>query len=172
MKETQASSRIAEQLKNTLTEEKDLLDCFSNEEEKLRLFVDRRDWIGVDAVLRELQGLADDVVSLEEGRQDLYQSLCRSVGRSPEDTFYRVTAELPAGELRRELNNLFRSIKVSLLRLKGVTTGLGLFVADKEKTIQEVLGELIPQSRGSLYNRQGLRRSGGGSDIKVLNRQL
>lgn len=164
--------QLAESLKEILEEERDLLDFFVDEEEKLRLFVARKDWVGVDTSLRELQGLADDVAEKEAVRQSCYKDLCILMNHSTSETFYRVMADLSNAHLRREMNNLFRSIKVSLLRLKGVTTGLGMFVADKEKTIQEVLEEIVPQSRGTTYGRDGNRRQSISADVKLLNQHF
>ncbi len=172
MPNKEEARRKAEDLKKTLEREMELLDYFVDEEEKLRLFVNRKDWIGVDSALRELQGLSADIVQREQERMEVFEEFCRTVGRSPEETFYRITAELDSPALRGVLNSHYRSIKVSLLRLKGVTTGLGQFVADKEKSIQDILGEVVPQSRGKTYGRDGASRRGSGHDVKVLNHRL
>ncbi len=172
MSNNETARTRADELKQTLEREKELLDYFVDEEEKLRLFVNRKDWIGVDSVLRELQGLSDDIAAREQERVEVYEDFCRAVGRSPEESFYRITAELDSPALRGVLNSLYRNIKVSLLRLQGVTTGLGQFVADKEKTIQDILGEVVPQSRGKTYGRDGFSRRGTGQEVKVLNRRL
>ena len=163
------NSRIAH-IKESLARQAELMLEFGQREHELQQAVLDRDWPTMDALVPQMERLSRELVALDARRHALFLEAKAEVGLSEEASFSEYVQRTPA-EDRHELTSLFRSLQVSVLRVKSVTRGIDSYVRGNLRTTNEMLGTLFPDQKGTIYSRHG-RRSPADGRAFVVDRHL
>jgi hypothetical protein len=159
-----------ERIKETLAAQAELMLEFGACEQELQQAVLARDWPAMDALVSRMEGPSGELAALDARRHELFLKAKSEVGADASSTFAEFVERIPDAD-RRELTRLFRSLQVSVLRVKSVTRGIDSYVRGSLKTTNEVLGTVFPDQKGTFYSRHG-RRSPADGRAMVLDRRL
>ena len=148
---------LIDELKNLMQIEIDLLNGFTRLEVKLQEAFLRRDWPELDALVSELGSLSGRIEAMEQRRHNTFLELKVSLKLAEKMTFHRVIMEM-SGEDREELADLYRKLKIAVIRVRGATGRLGYYFRSVSDSANRVLSELLPYRKGRIYSRVGLPR--------------
>ena len=157
-------------IKESLARQAELMLEFGEREHELQQAVLDRDWPAMDALVPRMESLSRELAALDARRHELFLEAKAEVGL-PEEASFSEYAQLVPADDRRELTSLFRSLQVSVLRVKSVTRGIDSYVRGNLRTTNEMLGTLFPDQKGTIYSRHG-RRSPADGRAFVLDRHL
>ncbi len=160
----------AEEIRTTLTEEAELLMEFGEREQELQQAVLRRDWPSVDAHVAAMVEQSRRFVRLDERRHELIAGAKADMGLRPEAPFGELVDRFPEAD-RQELHALFRSLQVLVLKVKSMTRSIDSYVRGSLRAAHDVLGEVFPDQKGTLYSRRGRRMHADGRAM-VVDRHL
>ena len=159
-------------LKGYMEAQKALMNRFYEQNKQLLTLVKQRNWLEMQSLMQELADLSCRIEAVEEKRHLCYQALLKEAVRGSDTPFSEMIAQLPP-----DLGNEFRSLKSSIAltaeRISIENRTLDSYVESRSKTIQEILGELLPETRGALYGPKGtLKRSEIGTRSLVVDQSL
>jgi hypothetical protein len=157
-------------IKELLAGQAALMLEFGNHEQELQSAVMQRDWPAVDALVTKMRAMSDELRAIDERRHAAIQAAKKDLGVNADASFAELLARLPAPE-REELTALYRSLQVSVLRVTSVTRGIDAYVRGSIRTTNDILGEVFPDQRGTLYSRRG-RKAPADQRAIVLDRHL
>lgn len=159
-----------ERIKELLSTQADTMLEFGEQEQRLQDAILKRDWSAVDALVSSMEITSSTASTLDRRRHDLLLEAKREIGLR-EDASFGEFLEHVAEDDRRELGTLYRSLQVSVLRVKSVTRGIDSFVRGSLRTTNEVLGTVFPDQKGTMYSRRGHRAPTDGRAM-VIDRHL
>jgi hypothetical protein len=143
-----------EKLKELINSEVELLESFARDERKLQSAMVNRQWELLEGIVNEMSHASEQVLAVETERHECYTRLREELGCDPQDSFYDFAARLDLGE-RMEISELYRRLKVAVMRVQALTGGIGSYVTSATTAIRDVLDELYPQRKGRIYSRGG-----------------
>lgn len=146
-----------------------LLESLSRHETRLQAAVLQKDWVSLEAAVREMKSISEEIERCEKERTDAYRELKGGLGLRETDTFYEVISRMPLEE-RAELAQLYRNLRIGIARVKSITTGIDAFVSATVGTMREILEELFPEHKGRMYSRTGAAHSSDTSSMVVNHR--
>ena len=161
---------LIDELKNLMQIEIDLLNGFAGLEVKLQEAFLRRDWSELDTLVSELGSFSGRIEAMEERRHNTFLELKVSLKLDEKMTFSRVITEM-SSEDREELSDLYRKLKIAVIRVRGAAGRLGYYFRSVSDSANRVLSELLPYRKGRIYSRVGLPRAAEGASL-VFNREL
>ncbi|WP_319561828.1 flagellar export chaperone FlgN [Marispirochaeta sp.] len=162
--------KTANELIQIIKQEISLMEEFRCNEEELRDALKRSDWASLSDHMERMGQIADWIDSTEQRRRALYSALCAEFGADETIPFYQAIMSLPE-ELRSECAELYRSLKFTTVKIKGVTWSLDSHIRSVSDTMQAVLNELFPYRKGKLYSRHGKARTADTEPL-VVNQHL
>ncbi len=157
-------------LKSIMEKETVLLARFADMQGHLQEIVVERRWTGLEKTIGSLQKLSERIEELEQKRYRLFCTLKASLGANENETFTQVISRLAFDE-RQEMMNLYRKLKIAVIRLKGRSGRLGYYVRILLDSTSQVLGELFPHRKGRLYSRFGRTKAAAEESI-VLDQKF
>ena len=143
-----------------------LLEQFRELEVQLKGCIHAKDWSGLESVIGRLNSLAINMADIEAERHAKVLELRLQVGESEEATFYQLIVHLPPAD-RERLAELYRRMKLTVVGIQSVTWCISEHVHEINDTLQQVLGELFPHRKGSLYSQEGTKTDSGESPMLV-----
>ncbi len=146
-----------------------LLDNLSREEARLQIAVLQKDWIALEACVREMKAIAQGIEECEQKRTESYRVLKAALGLKPDDSFYEVLSRLPI-EDRQELAELYRRLRIGIVKVRSITDGIDAYVTATVGTMRDILDELFPERKGKIYSRSGTVSSADASSLVVNHR--
>lgn len=161
---------LIDELKNLMQIEIDLLNGFAGLEVKLQETFLRRDWPELDTLVSKLGYFSGRIEAMEQRRHSVFLELKVSLKLAEKMTFNRVIMEM-SGENREELSDLYRKLKIAVIRVRGVTGRLGYYYRSVSDSVDRVLSELLPYRKGRIYSRVGLPRAVEEASL-IFNREL
>jgi len=161
---------LIDELKNLMQIEIDLLNGFAGLEVKLQDAFLRRDWSELDILVSEMGSFSGRIEAMEERRHNTFLELKVLLRLAEKMTFSRVITEM-SGEDREELSDLYRKLKIAVIRVRGATGRLGYYFRSVSDSANRVLSELLPYRKGRIYSRVGLPRAVEEASL-VFNREL
>lgn len=141
-------------LKNEILAELKLLANFSEHIQKIKAFINEKNWIELEKALKELHIIADNVEGLEAIRDNTFHTLLKVLKLSEEATIHRILPELD-NPLRDELAELHQQLKIKVLKVKIEYQNLGYYLRNLSGFIYKFLEEVFPHTKGKIYSRQG-----------------
>ncbi|MBI9105209.1 MAG: hypothetical protein JEZ04_00600 [Spirochaetales bacterium] len=150
--------------------ETELLNIICFEEEKLQKALRANNWNEMEVVINKLAPVSERMETIEADRDSVYQSMKTKLGKKQSDGFYSVAAHMD-GRTREDCLSGYRKLKIALLRMRGLTSGIDQYVRTVGDTSRAVLNEVFPHRKGSIYSSTGSTRPVQ-SDPMVLNRHL
>ncbi len=163
-------TRTADQLKTILLQEIDGFITAVEKAEEIRSSIFRHDWKRLSQNLERMEHATGYIAALEKERAHVFSSLRREVGAKSNAGFYTVIVHLDTGR-QEELSGLFRQLKSLVLQLQGSIWSIDAYTRTLSTTIYDILQEMFPHRRGTMYSKSGRKRKHG-SDPLVVNRQL
>lgn len=141
-----------------------------NRAEAIRSSIFKHDWKNLSHNLEKMDRLSGYLTALEKERVHVFEKLRHQVGEKAEAGFYTVVVRLPEAE-QETLSKLFRQLKGLVLQLQGLTWSIDAYTRSLSSTIYDILQEVFPHRRGTMYSNTGRKRANG-SDPLVINHQL
>lgn len=160
---------LARALQEAMDGEAELFCRLGREVETLREAVQARSW---GAGLSISQAIEHSSVSIEEAdaRRDAAFVLLREHLAMPRETaFSAILPGLPDG-VREELEESWRRLRASLVRLKTGTSRMRYQAEALAGTLNRVLDLVVPYRKGKIYSRRGTPTSVSGA--LIINREL
>lgn len=161
---------LIDELKNLMQIEIDLLNGFARLEVKLQEAFLRRDWPELDALVSELGSFSGRIEAIEQRRHNTFLEFKVSLKLDEKMAFSRVIMEM-TGEDQEEFSDLYRKLKIAVIRIRGATGRLGYYFRSVSDSVNRVLSELLPYRKGRIYSRGGLPRAVEEASL-VFNREL
>ena len=141
-------------LKYLLNQEVELLESFARQEQKLQDAIVDREWDRLEGIVNEMSDASQSVLSVEQERHDSYTRVRQEVGCPSDVGFYDFVAHLDLAD-RMEVSELYRRLKVAVMRVQALTGGIGSYITSATSAIRDVLDELYPERKGRIYSRAG-----------------
>ena len=154
-----------ERLIGMMEKERDLLDEFASRTGALRSALHERDWSVLEGVLRSLDDLADRIDAVEKKREVLAARVCED-----RNIFEKRLSDLPP-EVRGRFSILRNELKACLVTVRSRMRGIAGYAESRSRLGRDVMEELIPSTRGRMYDNRG-RAAASGGDPLVVSRQL
>ncbi len=165
-----SAEQIIDSLCSVMLQEIQLLDLLADRERELQNQLLNRDWHQLQVVIEEMNRLSEDIERSEQLRNDAFSALCRSHGTGPRAGFAELIGRLDEKSATR-LRTLYRSLKVSVMRIRSLTGGIDAYVTAGTTTMRSFLEESSPDHRGTIYGRDG-NAGNGRTHAVVVDRHL
>ena len=162
--------KTAEHLSDILQQEVDGFNSAIERAETIRSSIFSHDWKQLTDSMEKMERLAGYLAALEKERVHVFEKLRNEVKASPSDGFYTVVVHLE-GEEQEKLSALFRKLKTQVIQLQGVIWSIDAYTRSISTTIYDILQEIFPHKRGTMYSKTGKKRKTG-NDPLVVNHQL
>lgn len=159
-----------ERLKELLAAQAQALLRFGSQEQELQAAILSRDWAAIDALVPQMELRSAELEELDACREKLFIEARLETGLPADAGFPEFLERLDEAD-RRDLIALYRSLQISVLRVRSVTRGIDAYVRGTLRTTNEVLGEAFPDQKGTMYSRRGKRSPADGRAM-VLDRRL
>jgi Glu-tRNA(Gln) amidotransferase subunit E-like FAD-binding protein len=157
-------------LKEHLAEQAEALLTFGVLQNKLQEAVLHGDWDTLDSVVPDLHQQAARIEELDIRRTSLVQEVKADAGVAADAPFSELLERL-GEEDRAMVNSLYRKLQVAVWKVQNVSRGIDSYLRTRIRTTRDVLGELFPERKGTIYGKSGSPAPVGGSAL-VLDRHL
>ncbi len=145
---------IAARCTDVLRQEIALLGRIAGTQEIVRNAAFARDWKDMDSLFARLGDYGREFEILERERLRVFSEL--GGGGTERVPFYALTARLDE-PTRRELSDLYRRLKLDLLKVRLANESLGSYLQEARSTISEFMAAAFPDRKGNLYSKRGIR---------------
>lgn len=162
--------KTAVHLSHILQQEVDGFTSAIERAETIRSSIFRHDWKQLTESLEKMEKLSGYLTALEKERMHVFEKLRNEVAAGPSAGFYTVVVRLPKDE-QDQASELFRKLKSQVLQLQGVVWSIDAYTRSISTTIYDILQEIFPHKRGTMYSKTGKKRSTD-NDPLVVNHQL
>ncbi|MDR0556753.1 MAG: flagellar export chaperone FlgN [Treponema sp.] len=146
--------------KEVLEREDELLQKIIETHNAVKNAAINREWTDFEALAISLEAYKDAFDELEEERIALFAP---DAGE-PAPHFYTMVSHLPEEE-RKELSDLYRSVKDRALKLQIANEALLRYLNEARSIINEFMRAAFPDRKSGVYSRRGTRVS---SDMRSL----
>ena len=153
MAEKTPNARLLEYMQQELK----LLDAFRGAEINLKQSITEKNWDDLDTSMKYMSSLGAELGEVEEDRNAAFHELRELIGEPEDANFYQVVVHLPASE-RDTLAELYRAMKFSAVAIQAVTYAIDEHVQTINGTMHQILNELFPYRKGSIYSKEGRRK--------------
>jgi hypothetical protein len=144
-----------ETLKALMEQEAGLVALFNRDEATLRGSLHKKDWYSVEKSIIRLQEYAGEIERIEKKRHLMWEEIRVEFRLHSEVNFTRSLSVLPL-PLREDLNRLYQELRRETISSRSKLEGLRKIAESRTAMIRGVLEDLIPDTRGNCYGRQGL----------------
>ncbi|MFW6251366.1 MAG: flagellar export chaperone FlgN [Alkalispirochaetaceae bacterium] len=162
--------KLVETVVQTLSAQLTLMNSLAEQEAELHRRMLEREWEEVTPLIETMSEMSDAVVEAENRRHDAYCRLRLHLGLNDGSGFAEVLAALN-DEDRRRLAELYRQLKLVVIRLQSLAGGVDRYVRTMMATTREIIQEAYPDRSGASYGRDGAHAAQGGEAL-VLNHHL
>ena len=138
--------------------------------EELQSAILDRDWPAIERLVPGMERSSAELAEMDARRHELFTRVKAEVGLGDDAGLAELIGRADPGE-RHELATLYRSLQASVLWVKSMTRGIDSYLRGTLRTTHEVLGEVFPDQKGTIYSRRG-RRSPADGRAMVLDRHL
>ncbi|AEJ19260.1 flagellar export chaperone FlgN [Gracilinema caldarium] len=114
-----------------------------------------RDWTDIDALFKRLDEYNKEFDALEKDRSQLFIELSQALGFDQEKPGFYVLATRLDPENRRQMTDLYRRLKLDVLKIRLSNDTLQHYIATNRAVISEFLQAAFPDRKGKLYSRHG-----------------
>ena len=154
-----------ERLISLMEKERLLLDEFAEASAEMRSGLHSRDWPVLEVALKQLDSMADRLEAIEHKRQAVTEKLCDNT-----ETLENRISELPV-ETRRRFQNIRGELKARLVTVRSRMRGISGYATSRGRLGRELMEELVPSTRGRMYDKRG-RSASTGRDPLVVSHHL
>jgi hypothetical protein len=165
-----SAAAIVVELEQVMEREERLIEQFSSWERSMNERVKEKQWKELQQVMVGADEVSKSIDECEKLRAELFEQLRKAVGEAPDSGFYQVAVRLPEKD-RNRLSERFRSLKMSVLKLRGIIWGIDAYVKAVQGALKDIIGEISPARKGTIYAKTGTARNAETGAL-VLNRHL
>lgn len=162
---------IEERLTEIMTREISLFSLYKEEFCKLKRFIIDREWLPLQRSLEAIKNISAELEEADRVRDYIYRELLAEAGGDESESFYTLVSRI-YGESSKALIDEYRMIRHEARTVKVLNEGFNRYLSNRRNLIKEIMEELIPESRGSIYNKRGIASQNGSSSSLVLNKHL
>lgn len=149
------SDRKSYECISILQQEIALLERLAAAQDVVSQAVFSRDWSDLDALFKRLDGYNKEFDTLEWQRTMIFEELGQELGFVNERLgFYAIATRLEP-EIRRQMTDLYRRLKLDVLRIRLANENLQHYITSNRMVISEFLKAAFPDRKGKLYSRHG-----------------
>jgi len=157
-------------LNKIMKEEISLLQQFYDAEKDFQRYIQDKNWKKLQEIIESLDPLSISISLAEQERARIFNILSSVADDQDEKTFYTVISRVPE-EWKDILGKTFRKLKLLVLKVQGLNTGINALVCTLSTTLQSILEEMYPHRRGRIYSNTGKTKSVSVNPM-ILNKQL
>ena len=150
----QQTTALIKALKARMERETDLFVVMGQEVDRLRDSVQQKQWAVGLRIAQDLEHAAMKIEEADTERDQAYQALCDNLGIPGSSVFSLLLSHVSA-ELRQPLEQTWRDLRTSVVRLGTASNRLRYFAESLGGTLGRVLEEVFPHRRGRIYSRHG-----------------
>lgn len=165
-----SSAQLCDSLTALMGREAALLEQMADHELVLKESIVAHNWARLELSRRKLAPILQAIAEVEQARHSGFSQLREAVGENAEAGFYEVLLHFD-DERRERAAGSYRSLKLTVLKIQAVTNSIEVYLRAVTGTMQEILGELFPFRKGSIYTRKGTA-SQTQSNPMVFSRRL
>jgi hypothetical protein len=162
--------KVVEAVVESLSTQLTMMNSLAEQEAELHRRMMEREWEEVAPLIETMGQMSDAVVEAENRRHDAYCRLRRHLGLTDASGFGEVLSALN-DEDRRKLAELYRQLKLAVIRLQSLAGGVDRYVRTMMATTREIIQEAYPHRSGATYRRDGNHSAHSGEAL-VLNHHL
>lgn len=162
---------IEEQLKKVMTQEISLFSLYKDEFNKMKNLVMEKDWIPLQRSFETMLDISKRIEAIDSKRDDLYSKLYDITGSKKDESFYSLMSKIHKNG-NSEITDIYRIVKHEANSVKILNEGFNKFVNSRKNLVTEIIEELVPDRKGTIYNRQGFSSHEGRSTSIILNKHL
>lgn len=156
-------------LKGYLEAQKALMKHFSDQNRMLLPIVKEHDWMMLQDQLTKLGDISCRIEAIEAKRYQCQLELEQEEGASSLSSILQERRE----EIYLQVKELREQIQLIAKRIHIENNSLDCYVDSHNRTIKEIMGELIPESKGALYSPNGkLKDNRVGTQSLLVNKSL
>ncbi|MBI9099186.1 MAG: hypothetical protein JEY91_11945 [Spirochaetaceae bacterium] len=137
----------------------------------MKKFILEKEWIFLQRAFENVQQVSDKIEKTDSERDNLYEELCSLTGSDKNDSFYTVISKIHKNT-NNEMTDIYRIVKHEACSIKVLNEGFNRFLQSRKNVINEIMEELIPDRKGTIYNRKGFSSHDGSSSSLIVNRHL
>jgi hypothetical protein len=153
---------LAAELRERMDRETELFTRLCQEVERLRDCFEQKDWNAGLAIAQGIEFAARMTEEADTARDESFAVVRDALGLPREIAFSALLPALP-DETRPSLEEGWRRLRVSVVRLK-TTTGRMRYCAEAMgDTLNRILEQLFPYRKGKIYSRRGTATSMSGA---------
>lgn len=156
---TQTQDRRIAGLEAALKTQVVLLEGLCDVQARLQQTLLARDWAALEDLVDDQDEIAARIGEAEALRENAYRELRAALGVSEAHTFADVLALLER-DSRAHLANLYRRLKVAVLRVRSIGSGIEAYSRNAVELGEAIVSELLPGGRGRMYDTSGRRAAG------------
>lgn len=161
--------QIAEMLA-ALSEQVTQMERLAEHEGALQQCLIDRDWDALEQLVPRMVKTSEAIEAAEALRDAAVGRLAQALGMGRAARFSEIIESLPE-DSRRTLAELYRNLKIVVLRLQSRTAAIDTYVRATVSTMRGVLRELYPEHATHVYSRSGGGAFTGGQAL-VVNHHL
>ena len=163
------SAENTSRLLDILNRELKLLEEYNKGCETLHQELVGRNWNGLEATLNLLRGRASELEEKDREREALISVLKKDAGLQNEASFRMLLTRLEP-EVSREIGTLKSRIRHAVNILQVRLKGIGRYSENQTGILKDVLGELMPEKNGKIYNSSGVKSPGENRPLLINHR--
>jgi len=88
-----------------------------------------------------------------------------------DDSFYSVINKIHKNS-SNEIVDIYRIVKHEARSIRVINEGFSRFLQSRKNLVNDIMEEIIPDRKGTIYNRRGFSSHKGGSSSLILNKHL
>lgn len=162
---------VEEKLKKIMTNEISLFSLYKEEFNKMKNLVMQKDWITLQKSFEVVENLSINIENTDSQRSELYNKICQMTGSGKDESFYSVINKIHK-EGGSEITDIYRMVKHEAHSIRVTNEGFSRFLQTRKNLVNEIMEELVPDRKGTIYNRRGFSSHDGSSSSLVLNKHL
>lgn len=146
------------------------IEDFQTTQIRVKQHLVEKDWPALERGLHDMEFKTQGLHHVESRRHDVWQKIRHLTFPERHADFYQVLTRLDPPR-REKLGTLHKQIKLSTLKLKGVTMGIDSYIQATSAVVRAVISEIKPVLKGRLYSRHGQVRTAEAGPM-VLNQSF
>ena len=150
--------KYAENLEKTMVRQLKLVNRFYSAEEKIKTALVERNWPLLEKQLQNIGEISVKIEEAEEVRNNTYQAMKIYCGEDRPESFYVFISKY-CPDRQEKLTQLFRELKTGISKVETLTHRIDVYINTVTAAVKQVLDEVFPQRRGTIYDSRGADRS-------------
>ena len=157
-------------LEDCLKEQLEAFKNFYSTEEKIKQLIVSKNWTELDREIAYLQKQAGMIDKVELERNNIYNTMKLYCNDNSDNDFYTFISKY-CPEKSIYLNSLYRDLKVSVIKVKSLTTRIDTYLSTVTTTVTKVLEEVFSMGKGTIYDNKGANKVAAAPPF-LLDQQL